>query len=682
MLSVTLMERGGESRRLSFEKSEIVVGRVVGNDIILSKGNVSKRHCRIAVKDGRVVAVDLQSTNGTYVNGRRINAPQPVRPTDRVYIGDFILQVGQNVEDAAPPSPKTLERGPSTQPTGRHTQPQRAASADSGTGAMAAETPLITSGLPETEPDPQEPSGVPESARVTLVGGRAEAEPAPPVDASPASPSATIIAPGGAPLLVPPPAPPLTLPLGAERDTPSTPVASAVAIGSYHRATAPLSLPEPGRRPTAPLKPPERTTGPMASVSDLGSLQREMHDRVMDSPDMRLIEAERLGEAALRARAEQVIANVVRDMTTHGRIPNSMDRLMLSRNVLREVVGLGSLEELLADVEVSDILIDRADQISAIRAGQRVPCDGFSSERAAQIVIDRLLASAGARPGDGPILDLRLPDGARAIALLPPLAPRGPALSIRKRRRQDITLDQLVLSGALSSAMADVLWASVATRRNVLFTGGIGSGKTTLLGAVAAFVPHEERVICAEETEEIQAGSPGWLRLECGSLGADGKSPATPRELLRGALRMRPDRLIVGELRGPEALELLHALRAGLDGALATLHSSSPRDALARVERLIREADPGIVPLAAREMIASTLHLVVHQGRFPDGVRRVTHMSEVRGIRGDELDLVDIFVYEGGDGGPGFAATGIVPAFLDDPERRNAFVDETIFLTV
>ena len=670
MLSVTLMERGGESRRLTFDKGEIVVGRVQGNDIILSKGNVSKRHCRIAVKDGRVVAVDLESTNGTYVNGRRINAPQPVRPTDRVYIGDFILQIGQNAEETAPASPATLERGPLTIPTGRHTQPHRVvpldSAAESDAGSAAAATPTL---IPEPAPNArglEESSGEPESARITLVGRRgALADPAP--APAPPAPAATIIAPGGAP----PPAPLL----GPERDTPSTPMAP-----SSRRTTAPLALPEAGRRPTGPLKP-ERSTGPMASASaGLGALQREMHDRVTDSPDMRPIEVERLGEAALRVRAEQAIAAAVRDMTAQGRIPNSMDRLNLSRNVLREIVGLGALEELLADVEVSDILIDRADRVQVVRAGQRVPREGFSSERAAQAVIDRLLASASARPADGPILDLRLPDGARAIALLPPLSLHGPALWIRKRRRQDITMDQLVLDGALSSPMADVLWASVATRRNVLFSGGVGAGKTTLLAAVAAFVSPQERVICVEEMEEIRPGAPGWLQLECGPLGPDGKTAATSRELLRGALRMCPDRLIVGELRGAEALDLLQALRAGLDGTLATLHANSPRDGLTRLERLVREGDPGLAPLAARELIASSIHLVVHQGRFSDGVRRVTQLSEVRGVNGGEIDLQDIFVHVAGDdGAPAFAATGTVPAFLDDPERRNAFVDEAIF---
>jgi pilus assembly protein CpaF len=552
----------------------------------------------------------------------------------------------------------TLDRAGPTVSTGRHTQPRRAA-----VPGDESEADVADAAGPEGEPD-----AVLEAARITLVGAGAERReadaPTPtmrPADADdPAAPpsTATLIAPGGAP-----PPLPMTLP---GRDTPAEPV---VALAP--RVTAPFDA-TPTRRPTAPLRV-ERTTGPMASPAGLAALQRDLFERAADSPDLRPGEAERLGEAAFRARVEQVIAGVVRDLTAQGRIPNSMDRLMISRHVLRELVGLGPLEDLLADVEVSDILVDRFDLVHAIRAGQRVSADPFSSERAAQIVIDRLIASGGGGGRPGPILELRLPDGARAVAILPPVAVRGPALSIRKRRRQDLTLDQLVIGGTLSSAMADLLWAGVATRRNLMVTGGIGSGKTTLLAALAAFVPVEERVLCIEDADEIAAGMPGWLGLET----QGGGCPA--RDLVRAALRLRPDRLVVGELRGGEALEVLRASRAGLEGLLATLPAESPRDALVRLEDLLREGDPQMPARAARDLIARTIHFVVHLGRFADGVRRVTRLTELRGLSGDDLELRDIFAHVPDAGAGAFVATGSVPAFLDDPERRNAFVDEAIF---
>jgi pilus assembly protein CpaF len=680
MICVVLTERGGEPQRLRFDKDEIAVGRVQGNDIVLPKANVSKRHCRITVRDGRVVATDLQSTNGTYVNGRKIASPQPVRGSDRIYVGDFVLQVSPDAEEASS-GPKTLERGAPTMPEGQRTQPARGGSSLEEAEPMPTvqtltslgiEIPRITlvgptgaDGTLAGDPTPEAtPAVQAEAARVTLVGptgghstlvGQRSPTPADEPSRAPAL-VATLIAPGGAP---PPPA--------AERDTPPT-----VAEPEERRTTAPMAAVQSARRPTAPLAPVERTTGPHATAEGLAALGREVSDRVLDSADLRLIEGERLSEAALRARAEQAIAAVIRDMS----VPNSMDRLILGRHVLREVVGLGALEAPLADVEVSEILVDRADRIQVVRAGRREPqSETFSSERTLQRVVDRLLFAAGARPEQGPLFDLRLSDGLRATVVLPPLAVRGPALCIRKRRRQDLTLDELVVAGSLSSAMADLLWACVMARRSVLFCGGPGSGKTTLLSATAAFVPADERVICVEDVEEIQ-GTDAWLRLECRPPGVD--KPAPQRDLVRSALRMRPDRLIVGDVFGGEALDVLQAMRTGLCGSLATLHAISPRDGLSRLANLAREADPGLAPLAARRLVASAVDLVVHGGRFADGKRCVTQMSEVD-MDGDEIELRDVFVFTPqGEGSHGsFTATGLVPTFL--ASQPNELVDESIF---
>ena len=669
MLNVTLMERGGESQRLQFDKTEITIGRVQGNDIVLPKGNVSKRHCRIAAKDGRILVMDLQSTNGTYVNGRKVTAPQPVRASDRIYLGDFVLQVAREREaDSQDSAPRTLDLGSATQPPQRQTQPHRTVRVDDAAEVRSDEMDVATPAV-ERSPDgavwPRE-TATPEVARATLVGARTarstlvgasspEDEPTPPGE--PSALRATIIAPGGAP--------------GAVAPAPED-----------RRSTAPMATAQAPRRPTTPLRQvePRPPSGPMATLAALRALQREVHDRVVDSADMRLIESERLGEAALRARAEQAIAAVIRDMTTQGRIPNSMDRLILGRNVLRELVGLGPLEELLSDEDIGEILIDSADRIQVVRGGQRERRQEiFSSERAAQSVIDRLLRSAGARPEDGPLLDLRMPDGARLCAVLPPLAMRGPALAIRKRKSQPRTLEQLVAQGALSSAMADLLWAASVARRNLLVCGGAGSGKTTLLSAIAAFLPEEERVICVEDTEEIRPGHDLWLQLECAA-GPDGQM-SSPRELLRSALRLRPDRLVVGDIRGIEALDLLQAMASGLEGTLAALHAASPQDGLSRLERWAR-AEGGMEPRSARELVAAAIHLVVYTGRFPDGVRRVTQISEVRGAQDTGIELRDVFVFtsDGREAAAGrFAPTGVVPVFISEPGPSGLLLDEAIF---
>jgi pilus assembly protein CpaF len=645
-----ITEKGGKPKSELFQQNEITIGRVQGNDVVLPKGNVSKRHCRIAAKDGRVLVTDLQSTNGTYVNGRRITAPHPVRPNDRIYLGDFVLQVSREAEGSS--AARTLERVPVTEPAQRVTQPQRTARLGEGLAGEEAEATPV----PEAAADTPRPAEASEASRVTLVGpagakstlvglpGTPDGDETPP--AEPAS-RATLIAPGGAPA-----APVLE------------PEAAAPAAAGEKRPTAPL-VPQP-RRPTNPLAraEPRTPSGPMATLAALRALQRELYDRVVDSADLRLIESERLGEAALRARAEQAIAAAIREMTAQGPVGNSMDRLTLQRNVLRELVGTGPLEPLLADDDVAEILVDRADQIQVVRGGQRQTCEEvFSTERAAHAVIDRLLRSAGARPDDGPLLDLRLPDGARLTAVLPPLALRGPAVAIRKRRRQAFTLDDLVAQGALSSAMADLLWAAAAARKNVLVSGAAGSGKTTLLSALAAFLPPEERVICVEDVEELQPAHDLWLQIEV----AGGESP---RDVLRTALRMRPDRMVLGEVRGPEALELVQAMRTGLSGSLATVFAGSPRDALERLAQWLHTADGGLDPRAARELVAAAVHLVVHMGRFSDGIRRVTQICEVCG---PEIDLRDVFVYQA----ERFSPTGKVPAFV--AAAGGSLLDESIF---
>ncbi len=311
-------------------------------------------------------------------------------------------------------------------------------------------------------------------------------------------------------------------------------------------------------------------------------------------------------------------------------------RAELARLLERETVGLGPLEELLADPAVEEVMVNRHDRVYVERAGTVAPARvSFDGPEAVRATIERILAPTGRRVDElSPMADARLADGSRVNVVVPPLAVDGPAISIRRFGLKRPGPDELRASGSLPAPAAAVLEAAVRARRTVLVSGGTGSGKTTLLNAVSAWIAPAERVITIEDAAELQLRQPHVVRLESRPASVEGRGEVTVRDLLRNALRMRPDRIVIGEVRGPEALDLLSALNTGHDGALSTVHANSPEDALRRLETLALMAGVGLPHDAIREQLSRGVDIVAHLRREADGKRRVTEVSEVGGDEG------------------------------------------------
>jgi pilus assembly protein CpaF len=360
-------------------------------------------------------------------------------------------------------------------------------------------------------------------------------------------------------------------------------------------------------------------------------VRRRHLDRLAAELRRRLVERRRAqaasGGAGLGPLPEAVRALVDEDAA----ILEPATRERLTELILREAVGLGPLEELLADPAVEEVMVNRHDRVYVERAGRIEPTEvAFASEQALRDAIERILTPLGRRVDElSPMVDARLEDGSRVHVVIPPLAVDGPSMSIRRFTAVRPGPRELVELGTLTAELHDQLEAAVAARRSILVSGGTGSGKTTLLNALSGFIDPGERVITIEDAAELRLRQPHVVRLESRPANVEGRGRVTIRELLRGALRMRPDRIVIGEVRGAEALDLLMALNTGHEGALSTVHANSPEDALRRIETLALMADVGLPHEAIREQLGRGLDLVIHLARLSDGSRRVVEVAEV-----------------------------------------------------
>jgi pilus assembly protein CpaF len=327
---------------------------------------------------------------------------------------------------------------------------------------------------------------------------------------------------------------------------------------------------------------------------------------------------------------------------------SSYERDSLITDVLNELFGLGPLEALLSDPTVSDILVNRADQIYVERHGRLELTDTvFRDNRHVLQIIERIVSSVGRRIDESsPMVDARLLDGSRVNAIIPPLALDGPCLSIRRFRTDRLGAQDLVAKGALTQGMIDFLHAAVACRSNVIVSGGTGAGKTTLLNVLSSFIEDDERVVTIEDAAELKLRQRHVVRLETRPPNIEGKGEIRQRQLMTNALRMRPDRIVVGEVRGEEALDMLQAMNTGHDGSLTTIHANSPRDALYRLDTMVAMANLNLPERAVRQQVASAVNLIVQATRLSDGSRRVTAISEITGMEGEVITLQDLFLFE------------------------------------
>lgn len=352
------------------------------------------------------------------------------------------------------------------------------------------------------------------------------------------------------------------------------------------------------------------------------------------------------------------------------KLPEMM-RLKLFHDILDELVGYGPIQYLLDDQEITEVMVNRYDQVYIERKGKLVETKAkFVDDDHIKRIIDRIISPLGRRvDSDTPMVDARLPDGSRVNAVIPPVAIDGPMITIRKFSKDKLTVDQLMEFDSLTRTMSEFLRACILGRLNIIISGGTGSGKTTLLNVLSGFIPETDRVVTIEDSAELRLNQRHVVRMEARPPNLDGRGEVTIRDMVRNALRMRPDRIIVGECRGGEALDMLQAMNTGHDGSLTTLHANSPRDALLRLETMVLMAGMDLPLKVIRQQIASAVDLIVHQARLKNGPRKITAISEVSGMEGDTIVMTDIFKYEQtgvtsqGDVIGSFKPTGIRPMF-------------------
>jgi pilus assembly protein CpaF len=369
-------------------------------------------------------------------------------------------------------------------------------------------------------------------------------------------------------------------------------------------------------------------------------------------------------------------ANLVKEALTKAyeqtgvKLPESL-RLELFHDILDELIGFGPIQGLLEDPTISEVMVNRFNQVYIERDGKLLETHvHFDSDEHIFRVIERIVSPLGRRVDtDSPMVDARLPDGSRVNAVIPPVAIDGPLLTIRKFAKTQLTINDLIEFDSLTPMMSDFLRACVLGRLNVVISGGTGSGKTTLLNVLSGFIPDTERVVTIEDSAELRLSQMHVVRMESRPPDLDGRGQVTIRDMVRNALRMRPDRIIVGECRGGETLDMLQAMNTGHDGSLTTLHANSPRDALSRLETMVLMAGMDLPLKVIRQQVASAVDLIVHQSRLKNGPRKITAISEVSGMEGDTIVMTDIFKYEQTGVSPDgsvighFKPTGIRPMF-------------------
>ncbi|MFA5411594.1 MAG: ATPase, T2SS/T4P/T4SS family [Candidatus Omnitrophota bacterium] len=474
-------------------------------------------------------------------------------------------------------------------------------------------------------------------------------------------------------------------------------LASSEKLFLEHREIGKLGLRELGLEKSGEVWQRQGLTEPLLELpvseeaDEILLLKRRIHSRLIEELNLKRLDSKVFSDTKktkeLKEKAEMMVANFLAEEA--GSFISSPEvRKKLVKEILDEALGLGPLEDLLADPTITDIMVNNKDEVYIERSGKlELTSKKFISNEQVKVIIERIIAPLGRRIDESvPMVDARLADGSRVNAIISPLSLTGPSLTIRKFRKERFKTEELIGLKTLNTAMADFIRACVISRKNIIVSGGTGSGKTTVLNVLSAFIPANERIVTIEDAAELKLHQEHWIRLESRPPNIEGKGAITIRELFRNTLRMRPDRIIIGECRGIETLDMLQAMNTGHDGSMTTVHANSTHDALTRLDSMILMAGVELPIRAIREMVASAIDAIIHTARLSDGTRKIIQITEVAGMRDEtHIDLRDIFIFkqsgvdtQGGVLGD-FQATGYVPSFIEDIRMRGISLPEDIF---
>jgi pilus assembly protein CpaF len=581
-------QRGEEPFKTVLNQGRYVLGAADICDVVIPGTGVSKKHALVAIENGGITVEDLDSTNGTFVDGVRIKRPCQLRYGQKIGIGTCTITV--RPAQAPKPKPPPVE---------------------------------------ETESD--------EADDFT------EDEPLP----------------------APPP-----------REPP-------------RRHAPPKREAAPARPPEVPvLRSPEEIAEQTLGGGDLAqkrSIKRQIHAELLRRLDLKRLAASGINETDLQEKVRHTVSAIIHDI--RDKIPTHISLPMLAKDIVDEAIGLGPLEDLLADPEVTEIMVNGYDRIYVEREGKiKLTERTFVDNDQVLAIISRIVDRIGRRIDESsPMVDARLKDGSRVNAIIHPLSLKGPTLTIRKFSKTPFTVQDLIRFNTFTPQMAEFFKVCVLLRKNIIISGGTGSGKTTLLNVFSSFLPANERIITIEDAAELRLNQDHVVSLESRPPNIEGKGAIVIRDLVRNALRMRPDRIVVGECRGGEALDMLQAMNTGHDGSLTTVHANSPRDVISRLETMVMMSGMDLPSRAIREQIASAIDLIVHVDRMSDGTRKVVKVTEVTGIERDTITLQDIFEFKQTGIDPQgkvlgyFTATGVIPSFIDEVETRGLSLPREVF---
>ena len=417
------------------------------------------------------------------------------------------------------------------------------------------------------------------------------------------------------------------------------------------------------------------------------NVQEQIQKELLKRMDMKRLTMQGVDREGLEDTAREKIRQIIDEVVANGRLPDGIDPVRLEDDVFNEAMRLGPLEDLLADDSVSEIMVNGPDKVYIERGGKLQLSDcQFTDDASVLSVIERIIAPLGRRCDESqPYVDARLADGSRVNAIIAPLALSGPTITIRKFSKKALTPDDFIRFGTWTHNAAEFMKLCVWLRKNIIVAGGTGSGKTTLLNLLSGYIPHSERIVTVEDAAELRLQQPHVVRLEARPPNIEGKGAVPIRDLVKNCLRMRPDRIIVGECRGGEALDMLQAMNTGHDGSLTTVHANSPRDVISRLETMVLMSGMELPSRAIREQIASAVDIIIHESRLSDGSRKVTAITEVTGLEGNQIVMQDLFAFKQSGVGPDgkiigeFKPTGAMPTWFDQLAGRGIKCDPRMF---